>query len=166
MPSPVGHALGGIAAGWGLTPRDARRWHAVRTAAIVAALGVAPDLDLLVHAHRTVTHSVGAACAAGLAAFAATRRPRWGVAAAAAWGSHILLDWLGTDTRPPAGLMALWPFSRRYVESAWHLFPAVSRRYWLPEFWFYNLKALAVEVFVMAPIAWLAIVLARRRNAR
>jgi hypothetical protein len=62
--------------------------------------------------------------------------------------------------------MALWPFSRRYFESAWHLFPAVSRRYWLAEFWFYNLNALAVEVCVMAPIAWLVIALSRRRNGR
>jgi membrane-bound metal-dependent hydrolase YbcI (DUF457 family) len=162
MPSPVGHALGGIAAGWVLIPCEARQRHPVPAAAALAALAVAPDLDLLVHAHRGPTHSLGAALLAGLAVFAVTRSPRWGIAAAAAWSSHVLLDWLGTDTRPPFGLMALWPVSRAYFESTLHIFPAISRRYWLAEFWYYNLKALAVELCVMVPVTWLVIALSRR----
>jgi membrane-bound metal-dependent hydrolase YbcI (DUF457 family) len=162
MPSPVGHALGGIAAGWALIPRDARRRDPVRAAAVVAAFAVAPDLDLLVHAHRGPAHSLGAALLAGLTAAVVAHNPRWGIAAAAAWSSHVLLDWLGTDTRPPFGLMALWPVSRAYFDSALHLFPAISRRYWLAEFWFYNVKALAVELCVMVPVTWLVMTLSRR----
>ena len=41
MPSPIGHALGGIAAGWGSAPR-----RDVAAAAILAAASIAPDLDL------------------------------------------------------------------------------------------------------------------------
>ncbi|HYT76886.1 MAG TPA: metal-dependent hydrolase [Vicinamibacterales bacterium] len=177
MPSPIGHALGGIAAGWGAVPR--RNVHAAIALATIAA---APDLDLLLGDHREWSHSVGAALIAGLvaviwtSAFAATPLPpplrlrrtgwrnrlRWAAAAALAWGSHVLLDWLGTDTRPPFGVMALWPFTRGYYESSVHLFPAVSRRYWLAEFWFYNLKALAVEVAILAPIVALVVLWSRR----
>src|SRR3954471_22174201 len=73
VPSPVGHVLGGIAAGWlvagrhrdpgvrapGWLPHVAARWW--REGAVFGALGAAPDLDLLVGAHSTYTHSVGAA---------------------------------------------------------------------------------------------------------
>lgn len=164
MPSPVGHALGGIAAAWMLIPGDARRRHAVGAAAIAASLAVAPDLDLLTAVHRGPTHSVGAAVAVGLIALAATRNARWALAAAVAWGSHVLLDWLGTDTWPPSGVMALWPISRRYFQAGLHLFPAVSRRYGVHGFWIDNLKAVGVEVCVLLPIAW--VVIARSRAAR
>ena len=163
MPSPVGHALGGIAAGWRAIPHDARRRDAVPAAFALALLGVAPDLDLLIHRHRGPTHSLGAALIAGILVLIWTRNVRWGIACAAAWASHVLLDWLGTDTRPPAGVMALWPMSDRYFESALHLFPAISRRYWLSEFWRYNLQALAVELCVLGPVTWLVLFRSRRR---
>src|SRR5437764_2165353 len=95
VPSPVGHALGGIAIAWPVVPRKNRQ-----DALILAAIAIAPDLDLLFETHRGESHSVGAAAIAGLIvglfAFAAAplRRDalRWGVAAALAWGSHVLLD--------------------------------------------------------------------------
>jgi membrane-bound metal-dependent hydrolase YbcI (DUF457 family) len=147
-------------------PREARSGDAVRAAGVAAALAVAPDLDLLAHIHRGATHSLGAAFIAGLAAVLITRNLRWGAAAAAAWTSHVLLDWLGTDTRPPAGVMAFWPFSHEFFESTVHLFPAVSRRYWLSEFWIYNVKALAVELCILVPLTWLAIAWSRRGTPR
>jgi hypothetical protein len=92
-----------------------------------------------------------------------TRNVRWGSAASAAWGSHVLLDWLAADTSPPIGEMALWPLTRSYYESSVHLFPAVSRRYWLMEFWTYNVKALAIELAILAPIAAAVVVWGRRK---
>ena len=152
MPSPIGHALGGVAAGWGSVPR-----RTAATAAILAAVAVVPDLDLLIHDHRGFSHSVGAALIAGTVTWVVTRRPRWAIAVTAAWASHVLLDWLSNDTRPPLGVMALWPFTRDYYKSTLEVFPAVSRRYWLARFWIYNLKALAVEVLVLGPIAALVV---------
>jgi membrane-bound metal-dependent hydrolase YbcI (DUF457 family) len=153
MPSPIGHALGGIAAAWPFVPADRRARRAVASALIVSAVAAAPDLDLLVNDHRGPAHSIGAALVAGAAAWLWTRRPRWGVAVALAWASHVLLDWLGTDTRPPIGIMALWPFSTGFYESRFHVFPAISRRYWLAEFWTYNVKALGLELLVLVPVA-------------
>lgn len=152
MPSPVGHALGGVTAGWTLAPS-----RSVKTVGWLAAVGAAADLDLVIGAHRGPTHSIGAAALTFLLVWMWTRNLRWALAAAAAWGSHVLLDWLGTDTSAPVGEMALWPYSRGYFESRLHLFPAISRRYGLPEFWVANLKALAIELVILGPMTWAVI---------
>jgi inner membrane protein len=169
MPSPVGHALGGIVAGWSVAPR-----HNVTTAIVLAAVAVAPDLDLLIGDHRGVSHSVGMACIVGVVAAtawsafapAALRRDTLRVALCAthAWGSHVLLDWLSNDTRPPLGVMALWPFTSEYYKSGVEIFPPVSRRYWEARFWIYNLRAVVFELIVLGPPALVCIVVNRYRN--
>jgi membrane-bound metal-dependent hydrolase YbcI (DUF457 family) len=163
MPSPIGHALAGIAAAWRVLPEEERVAHRWRAIGVVAAIAAAPDLDLLVNDHRGPAHSVGAAVMAGVVALLCTRSLQWGVAAALAWASHVLLDWLGTDTRPPIGVMAFWPWSHLYYESPLHLFPAISRRYWLHEFWLYNLKALIVELLFLVPLLLLVMRFRRTR---
>ena len=179
MPSPVGHVLGGIAAGWGVVPR-----RDMAGAAILAAVASVPDLDLLIHSHRGESHSVGAALVAGGIAWVATsafaaaplppspelrrtgRRHRlsWAVAVTLAWASHVLLDWLSNDTRPPLGVMALWPFTRDYYKASLEIFPPVSRRYWESRFWIYNLRAVVAEVVILGPLAILSVVSAFRRT--
>lgn len=163
MPSPLGHALGAVAAGWLASGRETPWRRAVPAAIAFAAVGVAPDLDLLLAgAHRGPSHGIGAAALAGLAAYAATRRGRLAGGVAAAYGSHILLDWLGSDTTPPIGLMALWPIGREYYQSTLHVFGAISRRYWLPEFWVLNTRALLREVLILLPLAAFAAHVRRR----
>ena len=147
MPSPIGHALGGICAGWHAGGRQN-----LRDAGILAAVAIAPDLDLFLGDHRAISHSIGAAVAAGLVALIATRQPRWAVAIALAWGSHVLLDWLSNDTRPPIGVMALWPFDDRYYKAAFEIFPPVSRRYEQSRFWIYNLRAAVTELLLLLPL--------------
>jgi membrane-bound metal-dependent hydrolase YbcI (DUF457 family) len=140
---------------------------------LYAAAGTIPDLDLAFGSHSGPTHGLGAAIIAGAATMLAIRRMRppfsdvWlavGGAVAAAYASHILLDWLGTDTSPPIGIMVLWPFSRQYYESPLHLFMAISRRYWLPEFWTYNLLAMGRELLILVPLLVVTIA-ARGRTA-
>jgi membrane-bound metal-dependent hydrolase YbcI (DUF457 family) len=157
VPSPIGHALGGIAIAWGVAPR-----RDMAGAAILAAVALAPDLDLLVNSHREESHSIGAAVVAGLLAWTVTRSPRWGAATALAWGSHILLDWLSNDTRPPLGVMALWPFTRDYYKAGFELFPPISRRYWESRFWIYNLRAVVVELLILLPLT--ALIVSRYRS--
>ena len=152
MPSPVGHALGGIAAGVRFTGASRRSlW-------ILAATGAAADIDLLFGAHRGISHSLGAAVVAGLLAWAVGRSWRWGAAAASTWGSHVLLDWLGADSWPPLGIPALWPFSHAYYRSPVTIFPSVSRQYWLgSRFIYFNALALAVELLILLPLAWVVV---------
>ena len=84
------------------------------------------------------------------------------MAVGCAYASHTLLDWLGSDSSPPIGIMALWPFSRDHYESQLHVFMAISRRYWLPEFWIGNLVALARELAILLPIVTVVLVLRGR----
>ena len=129
----------------------------------------------LVGRHSAETHSVGAALASGAATwiFCRWRRtPRawtWAGLVTLAVASHALLDWLGSDTSPPIGIMALWPFQTAYYESDLHLFMAVSRRYWLPEFWTYNLTVLARELLTLGvpalAVEWWRRARRRRRSA-
>src|SRR4051812_25736584 len=117
MPTPVGHALGGLAVAWvsvGYRSRRARsnvrtgRFTALTVGAAAAA--VAPDLDILFHSHRSYTHSAGAMIVLGIGVWLTTRLTAhttfrspfsalWlSITIAAAYGSHVVLDWLGKDT--------------------------------------------------------------------
>jgi inner membrane protein len=173
MPSPVGHVIAGIAAGWLVAGRprgSAWRQAAAREALIFGALGALPDVDLLVGAHSGPTHSIGAAAIVAMVVWLAgaglgIRRGLVGAAACfAAYGSHVLLDWLATDSSPPIGIMALWPFSRQYYESDVHVFLAISRRYahgW--SFVRQNLIAIAREIAILVPVVTI-VAFARRRR--
>jgi inner membrane protein len=185
MPSPAGHAIAGLAAGWLIAGAPARLprssntpagrpdpadqpWIATWRGAIVfAGLAVSPDLDLLFHAHSMYTHSIGAALIVILAAAALTptHAHRWTAAFAcgAAYASHTLLDWMGNDTTPPIGIMALWPFTSEYYESNLHFFMAITRRYWLPGFWTHNLIAMLRELGTLVPLAVIIYFLRRKR---
>jgi hypothetical protein len=167
MPTPCGHALAGLAVAWSVDAvrRSAGAGRAgTRLAAGCVVLAVAPDLDLLVTVHRASWHSLTAAVAVGgLAALALRFRghPAAGataLACALAWASHVALDWLGRDSSPPQGVMALWPFSQAYFESGVGLFAEVSRRHWNPdEFIWGNLRSVLREVAILLPIvagAW------------
>jgi membrane-bound metal-dependent hydrolase YbcI (DUF457 family) len=170
MPSPIGHAIAGVAAGWLITgspkaPKvagtfpvkvPATFWRAV---GLFGTLGTLPDVDLLVGAHSGPTHSIGAAALVGMTAFVAARHlgvrhaGRLALACAAAYASHVLLDWLGTDSSPPIGVMALWPFSRAYYESDLHIFMAISRRYYQGwRFVTQNVLAVCLEFAILVPI--------------
>jgi membrane-bound metal-dependent hydrolase YbcI (DUF457 family) len=162
VPSPIGHALAGMATGWAMEGRVTRSMTM-----LYAAIGVVPDLDLLVGAHSTYTHSVGAVALAFAATLALTRfaKPRVALAVAAAWASHLLLDWLGSDTSPPIGIMMLWPFSREHYQSTLYVFAAISRRYWLPEqFVWANLRAAVREVVILGPLTAISLWLNRKRT--
>jgi membrane-bound metal-dependent hydrolase YbcI (DUF457 family) len=168
MPSPVGHALAGLAVGVlaagprslvrAIDPPAAKR--PIDTAMLAmfpfACLGVLPDIDLLFGVHSMYTHSVGASALVGLLARAVTGSWRLAAAAALAYASHILLDWMGNDTTPPIGIMALWPLTSEYYESQLHVFMPISRRYWLPGFLQHNFTAVVRELLLIGPFALLA----------
>ncbi len=165
MPSPIGHALGGMAVGALVSGRPG--W---RLAAVCAVAGTLPDLDFLLPLqHRGPTHSVGAAVlvfagAAVLLALRARRDESWRTAAAVAlaYASHVLLDWLGADSSTPRGVLALWPVSDVFYVSGLDLFNAVDRRYWTPGFWTRNALALARELVILGPLAAISVSAGRR----
>ncbi len=166
MPSPLGHGLAALAAGWSCAGIAADKRGRLRQAAILAAIGVAPDLDLLVGRHSMETHSLGAAIiVASVAAWqrwpvASSRTVIW-IAVALTWMSHPLLDALGSDTSVPIGVMAFWPFSQAHVQAAWEVFGPISRRYWRDDFLSINVSSVLRETLILGPI--LALVAAVRK---
>jgi membrane-bound metal-dependent hydrolase YbcI (DUF457 family) len=161
MPSPVGHALGGLAAAFVV---DALARRPVLTPLLLAAstaLAVSPDLDLLAGSHRTYTHSIGAVSIVAVVSWMVLRArsstARGAAVLTAAYGSHLLLDWFSKDTRSPSGLTALWPFTTKHYQSPWALFGETSRRYWLPEeFIVGNIKAALWEIALVGAVLFLA----------
>lgn len=135
---------------------------------LCAAAAVLPDIDFLWGRHSMETHSLGAAILAGLAVLAWTRgrERRLALLVALAWASHVLFDWLGSDTTPPLGVMALWPFTSEFYFAHAYVFEAISRRTYRPDFWRHNAYAVATEVLFLAPIAALAAWLRVRRPRR
>jgi membrane-bound metal-dependent hydrolase YbcI (DUF457 family) len=188
MPSPLGHALAGMAAAWAVDVLPGRRVFrttsptapsVARTSGaltlVAAALGVAPDLDLFLAQHRAITHSVGAVMIVFIVAIVVTgwvrgkvQRSKFKVQSvgrvaaicAAAYASHLLLDWLAVDRRLPFGLQLWWPFSDGWYVSGLDVFPQTERRNLLSLATLrINLRAMSFEAAVMLPIlglVWLA----------
>ena len=158
MPSPVGHALGGLTVGL-LLARDPT-WRLPLACALAATL---PDLDLVLPvAHRGPTHSVTAAVVAGLAMMVAGRG-RLAVGVGLAVLTHLTFDWLSQDSTDPRGVMAWWPWTSTYYVSDLDVFNAVDRRYWRPGFVRRNTIALARELLILGPFV-VFILLSRRRS--
>ena len=170
MPTPLGHAIGGVAAAFFASASSRRPSLSPAVVLIAGAAAMSPDLDILVGSHRTFTHSMGAVFLVGLVAWLVARgritAPTTAACAvAAAYASHLLLDWLGKDTSRPPGLKVLWPFSNEFHMSGLNLFGEVSRRYWLPgEFILGNLKAVAWEMMVLLPVLVVAWVVWSKRT--
>jgi membrane-bound metal-dependent hydrolase YbcI (DUF457 family) len=179
MPSPIGHALGGLIVGFALdrppfsgdvrplpggppslpnlgphpTSVPVRLRLSVTSVPFISAVAAClPDLDFLWGRHNMETHSIGFALLVGVAVYAWQRWTRVAIACALAVASHVLFDWLGSDDTPPLGVMALWPFSNAFYFANAFVFEAISRRYWLSNFFTHNLLAVAREIAILLPI--------------
>ena len=185
MPSPIGHALAGVAVAWAVAPSadptpsprdaspdlvktdDARCWRTLTW--VCAALAALPDADLLTPwPHRTVTHSVTAVFYVFIITTIMTGqvtgrwRARIVLACTLAYASHLLLDWLAVDNNWPFGIELFWPFSDRWYISGWDIFLQTARPHLFSgDAIAVNTRAAIREVLVMGPIVT-AIWLARR----
>ncbi len=172
MPSPIGHALAGAAIAFGSAPAigirnpgappDSRRLRILTITC--AALAALPDIDLAApYTHRTITHSLVATAVITIIAAVVTGQVttrfvwRTTTICAAAYASHLLLDWLAVDDVPPRGLQVLWPFSDRWFISDWDLFRGTARReIFSAASMRANVLAVVQEIATLGPIAALA----------
>ena len=162
MPSPVGHALAGLIVHV-LSARDRAERESLGRAAVLAAAATVPDLDLLFrfvdgrNHHQAETHSIGAAALCGVLVWATARSRRQprsaslGLAAAGGWLTHLLLDYLGADTHPPIGILALWPFDSGYYKAPWILFLDIGRTLEWATFR-HDVLAVAWEIVLLGPL--------------
>jgi membrane-bound metal-dependent hydrolase YbcI (DUF457 family) len=162
MPTPVGHALGGIAvyvaARGSSRPKD---WP-LAIAVVVSAL--LPDLDFAIGPfagrsyHHYFTHSLGfTVLFAGVSYLGArfTKRAapfRDAAVLTAAYFSHIFLDFLAKDATPPFGVQLLWPFSDTFYISPVKAFTATWRGSLAKLFGLHNWMAVGLEILVLLPI--------------
>jgi len=132
VPSPIGHALAGYLIGR-VMPYSRRRpvWTIV---AVCSVLAVIPDLDFLpglLHGqpalyHQGISHSLG--CAIFVSVLAALLYGRGRAATTLggvfflAYGSHLIMDMLGPDSRPPYGIPLFWPLSDQYYIAPFQVF--------------------------------------------
>ena len=167
MPSPLGHALAGLTV-HALAARRPGQLFEVRRVALTVGAALVPDLDLLLrfvdgrNHHQAQSHSLGCALLAGLVVWGVAtwrRWPRplgWAAVVGLAWTSHVLLDYLGSDTHPPIGLMALWPASSGFFKFPWPVFMDIGRTLeW--ETIRHNAVAVAWETILLVPpllLAW------------
>jgi len=179
MPTPIGHALAGLAVAWAAGPSHAvqqplRRALAQPLTLVCIALAVLPDIDLLYPpTHRTATHSVGAIIvvtiiAAGVTGWV-TGRINWRIAVvcAAAYATHLVTDWLGADRNyAPYGIQMFWPFDKGWYISGWDVFLPVERRNPFSAATIRTNTAAAIREVVILGSVVLGIWVARKRSLR
>lgn len=155
---------------WRTAPPDAS-WYRRAGDGITllcAVLGALPDADLLLHTHRTWSHSLAAVgfvgiFAAAMAANASRPIARLASMCAAAYGSHLLMDWLAVDRAVPRGVQLFWPFDSTFFISGWDLFAQVERRHFFtPAKVMINVFAVMQELAILTPIA-VAVWLVRKK---
>lgn len=139
MPTPVAHVLAGAC----VAALAARRLPAARALPVAAALVLAanlPDLDYLAlvrgraameRFHQSVFHSIGFVATATLPLALLLRR-RLGISRAwlllaAAGLTHLLLDLMVVDLKPPVGFPFFWPLSDERFHAPFTIFPGIDR---------------------------------------
>lgn len=149
--------MGAVAVGWTVAGRETSRRALALQVGLLAVLGAAPDLDLLIGRHSRETHSVGAAViAASIAAWwrwplAPTRARVWATACLA-YLSHPIFDALSPDTSAPIGVMLFWPFSTAHWITGLDVFAPIWRDWHGSKFFSHNSVALLRELLILGPI--------------
>jgi inner membrane protein len=171
MATPLGHALAGYAV-YNFT-KAAQERDDLSLKLLCVFTATAPDLDFLPGLllgkpalyHQDITHSLGAAFLTGLGAAGV-----WGLRSRSfpavfrccfiAYLSHLILDLLGPDKRPPYGIPLLWPISEEHFISPVPILLGVrhaatataSTQEWVLGFLhLHNLAAIAWEMVVVLP---------------
>jgi membrane-bound metal-dependent hydrolase YbcI (DUF457 family) len=184
MASPIGHALAGqIAYRAGSAATKAR----ARTLAWLCVFAaVSPDLDFIPGLwgghpalyHQGASHSLIAAAGFSLLLAIVYVRGRGGLFAAwaplfLAYASHLGLDLLGPDRRPPYGIPLFWPFSQATYLSPLTIFAGFHHAgstgagvgQWISGILdVRNLAALLLEIAILGPILLLVELWVRRRD--
>jgi inner membrane protein len=178
MATPLGHVLAGYAIyGFARAPKAGEHPGLAVLGVIMAA---APDLDLIPGLlvgqpalyHGGISHSLGFALliSLGVAGISKMRGKVFlpvFVVGLLAYSSHLLLDWLGPDGRPPFGIPVFWPISNETFISPVPVpvLPGVrhagvteaSISEWIQGILsLHNVAAVVVEAALIAPFIFLA----------
>ena len=161
MPTPVAHSLAGAS----VALLASRRLPAARALPVVAATLFAanlPDSDYVAlvrgreameRFHQGPLHSIGfVAVAAVFLALLLHRRlglPRAWLLLACAGLTHLLLDLMVVDRKPPIGFPLFWPLTTARFHAALEIFPGIDRT---DVYSFTNLREVLVELAWGIPV--------------
>lgn len=117
-----------------------------------------------------MTHSLTAVVVVTAAAWLIARRTDrrtapsvMAIVCGLAFSSHLAMDWIGGDTKQPAGIQLLWPFSDAWFISSWGVFGATSLgRFFWPETMLSNALTILRELLIVGPLAYAAWVMKQR----
>lgn len=167
MPTPVGHLLAGEIVRHSSRIVITRRHRFMGVAVLFFSL--LPDIDFLFglptgdinRYHHLFTHSLLFVILAGTAGgllLGSSPKERFLFSAlfALVGTSHLLLDCLAVDRRPPLGCPLLWPVWNHFFISPILLFSDVSRpsepsRFLVGLFNIHNLRTVLLEIALLAP---------------
>jgi len=187
MATPIGHGLAGY-----LVYRGMAKCHSENSRLLLflcVCLAISPDLDFVPGIlegtpalyHQGISHSLVFAGGAGLIAslgyqFYSGQKgilfANWRIFSLA-YMSHLIIDLVGPDGRPPYGIPLLWPITEATylspIQILWGMKHAKSTSMSTVE-WVsgivdpYNLVAVSIEVAVVLP--WILLVLYGQRRTR
>jgi len=89
--------------------------------------------------------------------------------------SHLFLDYISFDGRPPAGIPLFWPFSSRYMISPYPILPAIRHSHldnatvaqFLTDFFsLHNMYVVVLECGIMLPIGIIIFYIIRKEGTR
>jgi len=165
MASPVGHTLAALIGYVATVDIQDSKPEYGKLAIYVLAANLA-DFDFLPgiflgdpgRFHHGITHSIGAAVIFGVIVWIIQRlrgqhSARMAVVLTALYGSHLLIDWMTADYRPPYGFPMLWPFSIEKYHFSVSIFINIERYqlFTLPTI-LHNLYAMLIEIGILTPI--------------
>ena len=175
MPSPVAHSLAGACTALLV----ARRLPAARALPVVAAVLFAanlPDIDYLAVVrgrevmelfHQGPLHSIGFVAVAAVPLALLLRRrlglPRAWLLLAGAGLTHLLLDLMVVDRKPPIGFPFFWPWTSARFHAPVEIFPGIDRT---DVFGTRNLRELFAELAWGIPALLIAVWHARPELSR
>jgi membrane-bound metal-dependent hydrolase YbcI (DUF457 family) len=181
MPSPLGHSLAGAII-YSLTTKGShllKSWKWLVVCVLFATLADADfvpalfgRLDLANRLHRHLTHTLLFATVTWAAAYGVLRllrKPSAGRDSVVLFFcclSHLFLDMLGKDPRPPLGIPLLWPFVRGRLKFPVKLLLDLHKDTYAGLFSFHNLGVLVYEAIVLGTVLLALIFLKLRYELR
>jgi inner membrane protein len=185
MATPVGHALAGYAV---YRVNAEQRGERGTLLWVCVVLAIVPDLDFIPgmlmgqpdRYHQGISHSIGVALVVSFGVALAHSAGKGTVMADwgrffCAYASHLVIDTLAPDRRPPYGVPLWWPLSDEYYLAPFALFQGVRHSrgaFTTPGEWLTavldpgNLRAVGREILVLLPVVLLICLVQHFRGPR
>ncbi len=181
MPTPIGHSMAGAAIYVASTKGKhlLRSWKWLVVCMVFAALAdidflpaLFGRIDIANRVHRGPTHTLLFALVISGVVYGTLRilgKP--GVVRATSlvflcMASHLILDVLGKDSRPPLGIPILWPLEKQSLKVPVEIFPYLRKDTYAELFGPHNIGVLAYEILLFGTLIFVVAAMKLHRGAK